>query len=50
MLVAYPALFYYDPNEESANSYFVSFPDIKLSATQGNHQPMPSSWLVTIWE
>lgn len=35
MLVAYPALFYYDPNEESANPYFVSFPDIELSATQG---------------
>lgn len=35
MLVAYPALFYYDPNEESANPYFVSFPDIENSATQG---------------
>ena len=35
MLVAYPALFYYDPEEASANPYFVTFPDLKNSATQG---------------
>ena len=35
MLVAYPALFYYDPDEVPANPYFVTFPDLKNSATQG---------------
>ncbi|MBL7575537.1 Predicted nuclease of the RNAse H fold, HicB family [Peptoniphilus asaccharolyticus DSM 20463] len=33
MLVSYPALFYYSPSED--NSYFVYFPDLGGTGTQG---------------
>lgn len=50
MLVSYPALFYYDANEESNASYFVTFPDFEgSSGTQGTSIPdaisMASEWL-----
>ncbi|MCO8297420.1 type II toxin-antitoxin system HicB family antitoxin [Tetragenococcus halophilus] len=35
MLVAYPALFYYDASDQA--EYFVTFPDFENSATQGKN-------------
>ncbi|MDN6640179.1 MAG: type II toxin-antitoxin system HicB family antitoxin [Tetragenococcus sp.] len=35
MLVAYPALFYYDDSSQA--KYFVTFPDFEYSATQGKN-------------
>lgn len=35
MLVSYPALFYYSPTED--NSYYVYFPDLQGSGTQGDN-------------
>ncbi|HFQ4897842.1 type II toxin-antitoxin system HicB family antitoxin [Streptococcus agalactiae] len=49
MLVTYPALFYYDDTDGSATPYFVTFPDFKYSATQGENiadaMSMASDWL-----
>lgn len=33
MLISYPAIFYYSPNEDG--SYYVSFPDLAGNGTQG---------------
>lgn len=36
MLVSYPALFYYDFNDDDTDPYFITFPDFQNSATQGS--------------
>ncbi len=47
MYIAYPALFYYDPNE--ATKYYVYFPDFGSSGTQGTDiadaLKMAADWL-----
>lgn len=47
MHIAYPALFYYDPNEST--KYFVYFPDFNSSGTQGidvaDAMRMAAEWL-----
>lgn len=47
MYIAYPALFYYDPNE--AVKYYVYFPDFGLSGTQRKDitdaMKMAADWL-----
>ncbi|EPW79483.1 TPA: type II toxin-antitoxin system HicB family antitoxin [Streptococcus agalactiae] len=49
MLVAYPALFYYDDTDGATAPYFVTFPDFEFSATQGEDMAdalaMASDWL-----
>ena len=37
MLYTYPALFYFDDTETEEVPYFVHFPDLENSATQGNN-------------
>lgn len=39
MLVSYPAIFYYYDEGENVAPYFVHFPDIPNSATQGENIP-----------
>ncbi|MTB63854.1 type II toxin-antitoxin system HicB family antitoxin [Streptococcus sp. zg-86] len=49
MLVTYPALFYYDDTDGTNVPYFVHFPDIDGSGTQGadiaDAMAMASDWL-----
>ncbi|GGE38243.1 type II toxin-antitoxin system HicB family antitoxin [Streptococcus himalayensis] len=49
MLVTYPALFYYDDTDGTNVPYFVHFPDIDGSGTQGTSlsdaMAMASDWL-----